>query len=179
MRFVWIFSVTKHDQIFMNRQNGCSARVVTICYLCSANGRKNSMFQEASVFDSCNLNNVKVYLNSDFYPYDDLNLNFENFKKRYTILFNMYMRFRKTLRNRLLWNIAQRALVCWERTFCDHWLLATKWIRQESVNVRTEFDCKENVLVDTIAYFLIIHDRIVQSVNQRCKIILNTYSNTL
>ncbi|KYM83703.1 hypothetical protein ALC53_05817, partial [Atta colombica] len=99
---------------------------------CLPLGRKNSMFQEASVFDSCNLNNVKVYLNSDFYPYDDLNLNFENFKKRYTILFNMYTRFRK------------------------------------SVNVRTEFDCKENVLVNTIAYFLIIHDRIVQSVNQRC-----------
>jgi len=48
--------------------------------------RKNNIFQE--VFDACNLSNVKFYLNSDFYSYDDLNLDFE--KKRYTILFDMY-----------------------------------------------------------------------------------------
>jgi len=38
-------------------------------------GRKNIMPQDVSVFDACNLSNVKLYLNS-FYPYDDLNLDF-------------------------------------------------------------------------------------------------------
>jgi len=55
--------------------------------------RKNIIFQDASVFDTCNLNNVELYLNSDFYVYYDLNLDFD--KKRYTILFDMYARFRK------------------------------------------------------------------------------------
>ncbi|KYN18358.1 hypothetical protein ALC57_09333 [Trachymyrmex cornetzi] len=56
-------------------------------------GRKNVMSQDVSVFDDCNLSNVKVYLNSDFYPYGDLNLDFG--KKGYAVLFDMYARFRK------------------------------------------------------------------------------------
>jgi len=59
-------------------------------------GRKNVMSRDVSVFDDCNLSNVKVYLNSEFYsPYDDLNLNFG--KKKYAVLFDMYARFRKAL----------------------------------------------------------------------------------
>jgi len=45
------------------------------------------------VFDDCNLSNVKLYLNSVFYSYDDLNLDFG--KKRYAVLFNIYARFRR------------------------------------------------------------------------------------
>jgi len=51
------------------------------------------MSQDVSVFDDCNLTHVKLYLNSEFYPYDDLNADFG--KNRYTILFDMYARFRK------------------------------------------------------------------------------------
>ena len=51
------------------------------------------MSRDVSVFDDCNLSNVKVYLNSEFFSYDDLNLDFG--KKRYTILFDMYARFHK------------------------------------------------------------------------------------
>ncbi|XP_071642932.1 uncharacterized protein [Temnothorax longispinosus] len=40
-------------------------------------GRKNIMSQNVSVFDDCNLTNVKLYLNSEFYPYDDMNLDFD------------------------------------------------------------------------------------------------------
>ncbi|XP_018398463.1 PREDICTED: uncharacterized protein LOC108776362 [Cyphomyrmex costatus] len=56
-------------------------------------GRKNIMSQDASVFDDCKLSNVKLYLNSEFYPYGDLNLDFD--QKRYALLFDMYARFRK------------------------------------------------------------------------------------
>ncbi|XP_024872561.1 uncharacterized protein LOC112455091 [Temnothorax curvispinosus] len=39
-------------------------------------GRKNVMAADTSRFDDCNLTNVKLYLNSEVYPYDDLNLDF-------------------------------------------------------------------------------------------------------
>jgi len=55
-------------------------------------GRKNIMSRDVSVFDDCNLSNVRLYLNSVFDPYD-LNLDFG--KKRYAVLFDMYTRFRK------------------------------------------------------------------------------------
>ena len=39
-------------------------------------------------FDHCKLTNEKFYPNSEFYPYDDLNLNFDKYKT--TILYDMY-----------------------------------------------------------------------------------------
>jgi len=38
--------------------------------------------------DSCKLTNVKFYLNSEFYPYDDLNLDFNKCKA--AILYDIY-----------------------------------------------------------------------------------------
>jgi len=75
-------------------------------------GRKNVMSQDIRVFDNCNLSNMKVYLNLEFYfifyPYDDLNLDFG--KKIYVVLFDMYAHFHKALWNQLR-NAVQRALV--------------------------------------------------------------------
>jgi len=51
------------------------------------------MSQDANTFDYSLLNNLKLYLNSEFYPYDDLNLDFD--KNIYAVLFDMYARFRK------------------------------------------------------------------------------------
>jgi len=60
-----------------------------------------------------NLNNVNVYLNSEFYPYDDLNL--DSGKKKYAVLFDVYAHFHKVyygiIMELLLRNAAQRAFV--------------------------------------------------------------------
>ncbi|XP_024875706.1 uncharacterized protein LOC112457066, partial [Temnothorax curvispinosus] len=56
-------------------------------------GRKNVMSADTSRFDDCKLTNVKLYLNSEVYPYDDLNLDFG--KHRWAILYDMYARFCK------------------------------------------------------------------------------------
>ena len=37
----------------------------------------------------CQLTNAKLYLNSECYPYNDLNLDFD--KNRYTILYDLYI----------------------------------------------------------------------------------------
>jgi len=43
-------------------------------------------------FDHCKLTNVKLYLNSEFYPYDDLKLDFK--KRRAAILYDLFICFR-------------------------------------------------------------------------------------
>jgi len=53
------------------------------------------MLQDGSTFDDCYSNNVKVYLNSEFYSYDDLNLDFS--KKKYIVLFDCTRVFVKHL----------------------------------------------------------------------------------
>ncbi|XP_071640856.1 uncharacterized protein [Temnothorax longispinosus] len=56
-------------------------------------GRKNIMAQNIGCFNHCKLINIKLYLNSESYPYDDLNLDFD--KNRYALLYDTYARFRK------------------------------------------------------------------------------------
>ena len=54
--------------------------------------KKNIMIAHKTYFDTCKLTNVKFYLNSEFYPYADLNLDFD--KRKATILYDMYLHFR-------------------------------------------------------------------------------------
>jgi len=51
------------------------------------------MSENTSRFDHCKLNNVKLYLNSECYPDNDMNLDFD--KNRWSILYYMYARFYK------------------------------------------------------------------------------------
>jgi hypothetical protein len=125
-------------------------------------GRKNVMYQDATVFDEGTLSNVKLYLNSEFYPYDDLNLDFG--KKRYAVLFDMYMRFRKSYYGydgfESLLNIF---------SFLDKGPFVVidcsrqnESVKSTTVDVRIEFDFKENVPANTTAYCLILHDRVIE-----------------
>ncbi|KAF0692120.1 Uncharacterized protein FWK35_00034657, partial [Aphis craccivora] len=68
-------------------------------------GRKNQITKDCSVFDKCDVTNVKVLLNSVAYPYDNLNLDFN--KNNFSILYDMYTSFQesyyeKRIRNPLL-----------------------------------------------------------------------------
>ncbi|KYN19187.1 hypothetical protein ALC57_08481 [Trachymyrmex cornetzi] len=125
-------------------------------------GRKNIMSQDVSVFDDCNLSNVKVYLNSDFYPYSDLNLDFG--KKRYAVLFDMYARFRKAYYGINSFETLLNVLLFIEKgpfTVIDC-SRQNESVKSATVDVRIEFDCKENVPANTTAYCLIIHDRVIE-----------------
>ncbi|XP_072750554.1 uncharacterized protein [Anoplolepis gracilipes] len=50
--------------------------------------KKNVASKDITKSDDCKLTNVKLYLNSDFYPYDDLNLDFD--KKRHYPIRHVY-----------------------------------------------------------------------------------------
>ncbi|XP_036139520.1 uncharacterized protein LOC118644637 [Monomorium pharaonis] len=125
-------------------------------------GRKNVMSENITQFDNCNLINVKLYLNSECYPYDDMNLDFA--KNRYAILYDMYKCFRKSY---------------YGCNSTEVWLTTTDFLEQgpfvvidcsrqnesvksTTVDVRLEFECKENLPANTTAYCLILHDRVVE-----------------
>ncbi|KAK9680971.1 hypothetical protein QE152_g38663 [Popillia japonica] len=56
--------------------------------------RKNSLNRDMSLFDDCELTNIKLYLNSDVFPYDNINIDFK--KNQYAILYEMYSQFQKS-----------------------------------------------------------------------------------
>ena len=124
--------------------------------------RKNTVTGEVYRFDDCKLTNIKLYLNSEFYPYDDMNLDFA--KKKIAVLYDMYARFRKTYytdeNDGTLFNMSDferfGPLVVID---CSR---QNESIKSATVDVRIEFDCKENVPHNTTAYCLIIHDRVIE-----------------
>ncbi|XP_055377336.1 uncharacterized protein LOC129609447 [Condylostylus longicornis] len=50
--------------------------------------KKNSLTTDSLKFDHCNITDVKVHLNSEYYPNENLDLNFE--RNRFASLFMMY-----------------------------------------------------------------------------------------
>jgi len=125
-------------------------------------GKKNILSQDISRFDACNLTNVKLYLNSDFYPYDDMNLDFD--KNKIAILYDAYTRFRRTYygsKNDGTILTMNKFLYCGPLAVIDC-SRQNEAIKSATVDVRLEFDCKENVPPNTTAYCLIIHDRVVE-----------------
>ncbi|XP_050452217.1 uncharacterized protein LOC126851924 [Cataglyphis hispanica] len=125
-------------------------------------GRKNVLPQDPTQFDDCKLTNFKLYFNSDFYFYDDMNLNFE--KNKIAVLYDMSSKFRKTYygcnKDGVLFSLVKF------KTYGPIIIIdcsrQNESIKSATVDVRIQFDCKENVPFNTTTYCLIIHDRVVK-----------------
>ncbi|KAK9739005.1 hypothetical protein QE152_g9411 [Popillia japonica] len=60
--------------------------------------RKDNFLADASSFDHFSIENIKLYLNSENYPYNKMNLSMSN--KRYLIAYQMYKSFQESYYNR-------------------------------------------------------------------------------
>lgn len=125
--------------------------------------RKNTPARMMSQFDHCNLTNIKLYLNSEVYPYDNLNINFDN--KQWTILYEMYTQFQKSyyyknqnepcLSPENYLQMAPLVVIDCSRQNDDV-------IKGGAVDIRIEFETNKNIASNTSAYCLILHDRLVK-----------------
>ncbi|KYN35080.1 hypothetical protein ALC56_10549, partial [Trachymyrmex septentrionalis] len=97
--------------------------------------------EDISRFDHCKLTNAKLYLNTKYYPYVDLNLDFD--KNRCAILYDLYARFCKSY---------------YGYEYLEPSLTFTTFLRNGPFVI---IDCsRQNESVKR--YCLIIHDRVVQ-----------------
>ncbi|XP_024874754.1 uncharacterized protein LOC112456452 [Temnothorax curvispinosus] len=125
-------------------------------------GRRNEFAGDASRFDHCALANVKLYLNSEFYPYDDVNVDFESDK--FAVLYEMYAKFRGAY-----YENGRNDALTFPREFARVAPLAVidcfrqnELVKSATVDVRIEFKNKENVPPKTTAFCLIVHDRVIE-----------------
>uniref|UniRef100_A0A6P7GAF4 Uncharacterized protein LOC114335718 n=1 Tax=Diabrotica virgifera virgifera TaxID=50390 RepID=A0A6P7GAF4_DIAVI len=56
--------------------------------------KKNAIKENASHFNHCHITNLKLFLNSEMYPYDNVNLNFD--KRHFAIAYEMYAQFQRS-----------------------------------------------------------------------------------
>lgn len=124
--------------------------------------RKNNASSDMSQFDHCYLRDVKVYLNSTYFPYENLNVNFAT--NRFALLYEQYARFQQSYYGRR----AEPLLS--EKQFRD---LAPLFIidcsRQADnlktgpvVDVRVEIESDSDIPDQTSAYCLILNDCIIE-----------------
>ncbi|XP_018347025.1 PREDICTED: uncharacterized protein LOC108751382 [Trachymyrmex septentrionalis] len=157
--FPLLQSTTKHSWAIKTASQLEKSRYVIFAM---QTGRKNIMSGDASQFDHCKLTNAKLYLNTECYPYDDLNLDFD--KNRCAILYDFYARFCKGYYG---YEYLEPSLTF--TTFLRNGPFViidcsrqNESVKSGTVDVRLDFEYKENVPANTTAYCLIIHDRVVQ-----------------
>lgn len=134
-------------------------------------GRNNVITADKSRFDHCNLSDLKVFLNSECYPYENLNVNFGN--NQYAILYDMYARFQEAFYHDRPAHCAAPMLSYEEfRTIapmividCSH---QNETLKKSIIDIRLEIQTRANIPANTTAYCLIVHDNIIQ---------YNPYSN--
>lgn len=124
--------------------------------------RENNFKKDPSKFDHVNLKNLKVYLNSDSYPYENLNLDME--KDRYLMLYLMYCSFQESYYEKVgepfldFQNFKKDAPLC----IVDTSRQSELWKHSSTVDIRVEYELDKQAPDNTTLYALIIHDAILK-----------------
>lgn len=131
--------------------------------------RRANLKSDMSKFDHCELRNINVFLNSERYPYHDLQLDFGN--NKFATLYEMFCEFRPMYYNSPIEPIfnpkefKENAPIVYIN--CSH---QRDMLQTGPVTMRIEFETKEKIPAKTTAYCLIIHDKIF-SYNPLTKIV--------
>lgn len=121
--------------------------------------RAGTMNKNMSEFDHCNIKNLRVYLNTERYPYDNLNLDMMH--THYATLYQMYSQFQSAYYNKhdepllSLNHFKDKApLIVVD---CSN---QKDYLQANAVVLRLEFETATNVRPETTAYCLVLHDRV-------------------
>lgn len=123
--------------------------------------RKNKANKNASHFDHCNISDIKLFLNSQSYPYGNLNLDMS--KNQYALLYEMYANFQATYYGKEPEPLLKKSeFLKYGPLFIIDCSKQNESLKFGPVDIRLEFEAKDNFPADTSAYCLILHDRIVE-----------------
>ena len=123
-------------------------------------GRDGKLAQDTSHYDDIYLTNVRVFLNSIKYPYDNLNENIG--KHELCTLYDMYARFQESYYEK-----ESEPLLSLEKFSSRAPIVVIDCSKQpesiayqtQSVNVRVELDAHANIKNDVTAFCLLIYER--------------------
>lgn len=123
--------------------------------------RKNQRSKDASKFDHCDVSNVKVHLNSESYPREDLNLKYT--EDRYAVLYEMYCKFQESYYNKQSQPLLSR------KDFKDIAPIIVidcsrqnEVIKTGPVDVKIELKTSVTIPAFTSLFCLILHDRLIE-----------------
>lgn len=127
-------------------------------------GRNNIINKNKSFFDHCTFSDIKVYLNSESYPYENMDINFD--LDQYAVLYDMYCRFQKSFHHDRHHSTAV-PLLTFEQfktkaplivIDCTH---QNETLKKSVIDIRLVIQTKAYVPPNTAAFCMIIHDNLV------------------
>lgn len=138
-------------------------RCLILAFLTNTSGSGGTSSSDSdSDYDTCSLTNVKAYINSIEYPYENFNESFD--KNMFAMFYQNYVDFQKYYYERL------NSYPCLSREqfkklgpfICIDCSRQNDDAKTSSVDLRIEFESESNFPANTAAYCLVIHDRIIQ-----------------
>ncbi|XP_058985528.1 uncharacterized protein LOC131805849 [Musca domestica] len=120
------------------------------------------IFEKDNKLEHCELKNIKVHLNSETYPYDDLNVKFE--ENGYAVLYDMYTKFQQSYYMR-----EPQPLLTYA-SFKDKPIAVidisnqNEAVKNGPIDLKIQFETNKPIPQNTSTYCLIIHDRLVEYV---------------
>lgn len=146
---------TRHNWSIKNATKVETPRYIIVGF---QTDRKNQLSKNMSKFDSCNLRNMTLYLNSERYPYDNLNLYFS--KNRFAQLYEMFAEFQSSYYesdNQPVFTPAEfKSIAPIAVIDCSR---QNETIKGGSVDIRLDFETSTDVPANTTSYALLIYDR--------------------
>jgi hypothetical protein len=114
--------------------------------------RKNNTKKDMSCFDACDLKNIKVYLNSQYYPYD-------NVHGDWSIFYEMFFRFQSSYYGRHSYPAVDKTNYK-EKTplYVIDCSKQNDAIKTGPVDVRVDFEAGTAFAANTSLYCLLLHD---------------------
>jgi hypothetical protein len=122
--------------------------------------QRNEITANAGLFQTCKLSNIKLFLNSQFFPYDNVSVEFS--KTRYSVLYDVYARFQASY-----YGSSNQPLLSPEQFKTKAPIVIidcskqNESVKSSTVDIRLEMEFEEEVEDETSAYCLILHDSIV------------------
>lgn len=123
--------------------------------------RNNVATASSSQFDHCNVSDIKLFLNNDVFPYNNLDTNFgdSNYQELYASLLHIQLSYyQKNSVNPFAMTLPEflnRPLFAFDCSRSDDSLM------NSTVDVRLEINSRANIPAGTSAFCLIIHDNII------------------
>lgn len=125
--------------------------------------RKDQLQKSASVFDQCNIRQMRLFIGSECYPYVPLTANFT--QHQIAVLYENFLGFRKKYyhtENPLLPTVCRNEFLNSYPIWVIDCSRQNEIIKSGSVDIRLDIDGKGNFPANTTAHCLIISDSLVE-----------------
>ncbi|XP_055316115.1 uncharacterized protein LOC129575904 [Sitodiplosis mosellana] len=126
--------------------------------------RNNILTVDSTLFDHCNISNLKLYLNNERYPYDDMHLNFglSHYQELFYTLQSVQQKYYNDVSFYNPLGVDPENFFTNRPIFVFDCSRTDESMKMGMVDVRLEIETQQIIPNNTAAYCLIIHDNLVE-----------------